>query len=113
MRDCVTNAEFLRMLGITQRNVTYLRVECCADELPTVTIESVLFAHEIQSQTQQFHLLAIDPPTVAPEPPPFDVDKACAEALQRLRRGIDASAMKHARQLRDFAWGRALVLGLL
>jgi hypothetical protein len=79
------NTEIARLLGLPAANMRSANIQLLPGELPLVTIRTIIPGlPEWEDKTEQYHLTPLDEPRVA-EPPAFDIDAACAQALQRVQ----------------------------
>jgi len=74
-------------LGIDPWRVVGFEVRCWVDEMPRVTVtRNILDAHSITEQTDVFELSLRTPQ-------PFDLNRACYDAIKRLRAAVDDAWM--------------------
>lgn len=78
----------LDALGITTKRVVSADIRLRVNEMPLVTLECALDPDRFV--TQRFRLVPEDDPV----PAPFDLDRMCREAMERLRAGIEESHRK-------------------
>ena len=102
-----TNMALLRVLGITQRDITSLQISMLPNQPPMVTMDCMLDASKLLQERAYFDLGPRAP--LAPEAtPPLDLDALCATARTRLTAEVQHSAsMALADQHRETAAIRA------
>lgn len=80
------NVKLAHAIGLSDlRNIRGFELKCWYDEVPTLKITTLLLdGASISEDDRQF--------LVVPLNEPFDIDKACERAMQRVNRSIEASA---------------------
>lgn len=92
MRDI--NLEIADALGIDTHRVVGFELRCWAGELPTVRItRHIIDEGDVDETVGAFELVPLSEC--------FDIDRACDQAMKRLRRAIDRSASRAMRELRS------------
>jgi hypothetical protein len=95
------NRKLCEALGIDVKHCTGFDLRVRVGELPSLTVHRLLISSDdIEAGTDIFDL------TIRPRP--FDLDRACQEALKRLARYVDQSAARARADLRRLEVERAI-----
>lgn len=91
-----TNIAILDFLGIEYSKVLKVTIHVNAGEMPTATVVSYIDGNLFKQSTATFQLRLMEEVAQQQEQqPPFDLDAACAAAMERIKFHIDTNAAMH------------------